>query len=172
MPIDPDTKESKGEAFIHLVHPVFVSKLRTTLAEPPLWGVLYSGPAVQTPKPNPQMGQVFAQKASDGHMLVRSKTAEAARGLKLRKTKLCVFFNINDRCLLGSSCQFAHSHAELQAPPDLTKTRPCYNFYRNKCHDPDCRHAHGRRELRRQEVAQKDAGKAMASTTGERKPFQ
>jgi hypothetical protein len=172
MPIDPGTKQSKGEAFINLVHPVFISKLRASLAEPPLWGVLYSGPTVQTQKPSPQVGQGFEQKANDGHTMVHFDTADATGEFHFHKTKLCVFYAKN-RCLLGTSCHFAHSYEELQAPPDLIKTRPCYNFYRNKCVDTQCRYAHGHHELRRKEVAEKDeTRKATSLTTMEREQFQ
>jgi len=63
------------------------------------------------------------------------------------KTKLCVFYKKN-KCALGSSCPFAHSKDELQAPPDLAKTKLCYNFFRRKCKDTRCKFAHGYEELR------------------------
>jgi len=63
------------------------------------------------------------------------------------KTKPCMFFSQN-RCERGANCPFAHSEAELMPVPNLTKTKLCYNFFRNRCSTRNCKFAHGSRELR------------------------
>lgn len=66
---------------------------------------------------------------------------------QFRKTKLCSFFR-RGRCTMGGDCLFAHSTEELQEPPNLSHTKLCYNHFRGRCTDPDCRYAHGSRMLR------------------------
>jgi len=80
---------------------------------------------------------------------VEEKTAAATAETQeqLRKTKLCIFYAKN-RCLRGDSCNYAHSSAELQDTPDLSKTKLCYNFRRHQCRDTKCKYAHGVSELR------------------------
>jgi len=65
--------------------------------------------------------------------------------MKFRKTRLCRFY---PKCSKGKSCPFAHSKDELQAVPDLAKTKLCYNYFRRKCNDSNCKFAHGYQELR------------------------
>ena len=67
---------------------------------------------------------------------------------QLHKTKLCVFY-AKGRCQRGTACAFAHSYAELQAPPDFSKTKPCYKFFRHQCDDANCKYAHGTEEIGR-----------------------
>ncbi|CAK0893707.1 unnamed protein product [Prorocentrum cordatum] len=66
---------------------------------------------------------------------------------QFNKTKMCTFHK-KRRCALGMSCPFAHSKDELQPPPDLFKTKLCYNFFRQRCNDHNCKFAHGYHELR------------------------
>mmetsp|Transcript_59508 Transcript_59508/g.129152 ORF Transcript_59508/g.129152 Transcript_59508/m.129152 type:complete len:403 (+) Transcript_59508:97-1305(+) len=66
---------------------------------------------------------------------------------QFRKTKLCSFFKKN-RCVLDRDCPFAHTSEELKLAPDLTKTKLCYNYFRQRCFDPKCNYAHGYGELR------------------------
>ncbi|CEM01964.1 unnamed protein product [Vitrella brassicaformis CCMP3155] len=63
------------------------------------------------------------------------------------KTKVCRFF-LENRCLRGTNCTFAHSTEELRAQPDLRKTKICGMWAKGKCHDPTCQFAHGAEELR------------------------
>lgn len=68
---------------------------------------------------------------------------------KLRKTKLCSFFQ-EGKCLRGKDCTYAHSEAEQSCQPDLSKTLICLLWKAGKCkHSAEkCRFAHGKRYLR------------------------
>ncbi|CAE7500482.1 Zc3h4 [Symbiodinium sp. KB8] len=65
---------------------------------------------------------------------------------QLHKTKFCTYF-LKGACHYGPQCAFAHSCTELQAMPDLRKTRMCKAFAEGKCTDPNCAFAHGEQEL-------------------------
>lgn len=66
---------------------------------------------------------------------------------QLWKTKMCKYIQ-NDACQYGRRCVFAHTLAELQDAPNLSKTRLCEAFSKTKCTDEDCMFAHGEEELR------------------------
>jgi hypothetical protein len=88
-----------------------------------------------------------SQMAVNGvNVMLNSKLSPQIRG-QFHKTKLCVF-NKKNKCALGTTCPFAHSKEELQATPDLAKTKLCYNFFRRRCNDSKCKFAHGYQELR------------------------
>jgi hypothetical protein len=58
-------------------------------------------------------------------------------------------FNILGQCNRGKGCVFAHSPAELQPMPDLSKTKLCKTLLSTgKCQDPHCTYAHNKEELR------------------------
>jgi len=99
-----------------------------------------SGPLIiQSPLPS--------QWAVNGvNMMLNSKFSPQIRD-QFHKTKMCSFAK-KSKCALGSSCPFAHNKDELQAVPDLAKTKLCYNFFRRKCNDSHCKFAHGYQELR------------------------
>jgi len=80
--------------------------------------------------------------------------ARAARGAdrfghSLDKTRLCQFFG-EGRCQRGRACSFAHSAAELRAPPDLYRSQLCMEFEETGAcrYGAACRFAHGAEELR------------------------
>jgi hypothetical protein len=90
---------------------------------------------------------VPSQWAVNGaNVMLNSKFSPQIRG-QFRKTKLCVFHKKN-KCMLASSCPFAHTKEELQPAPDLAKTKLCFNFFRRRCNDSRCKYAHGYQELR------------------------
>ncbi|CAJ1343148.1 unnamed protein product [Effrenium voratum] len=66
---------------------------------------------------------------------------------QFRKTKLCAH-NRRKRCEMGPDCPFAHCKEELQPMPNLAKTKICYNYFRRRCNEPNCKFAHGSAELR------------------------
>jgi len=60
----------------------------------------------------------------------------------LHKTKLCKF-NVIGECNRGHKCGFAHSAAELQPVPDLSRTKMCPVLSKaGTCDDSNCRYAH------------------------------
>merc|ERR1719253_164478 len=62
-------------------------------------------------------------------------------------------YHLKGACQYGTDCAFAHSCAELQATPDLRKTRLCVPFMEGHgCEDPQCTFAHGEEELRSTEM--------------------
>lgn len=63
---------------------------------------------------------------------------------QLQKTKFCMY-HLKGTCQFGDDCAFAHSVKEIQAMPDLRKTRLCT---KENCNDPNCTFAHGEEELR------------------------
>eukprot|EP00931_Biecheleriopsis_adriatica_P063099 TRINITY_DN3816_c0_g1_i1.p1 TRINITY_DN3816_c0_g1~~TRINITY_DN3816_c0_g1_i1.p1 ORF type:complete len:398 (-),score=84.58 TRINITY_DN3816_c0_g1_i1:39-1232(-) len=77
------------------------------------------------------------------------KMTQDSGGLQkqLRKTKFCMY-HLQGLCQYGQRCAFAHSCDELQAAPDLKRTRLCAAFAAGSCKDSSCRFAHGNDELR------------------------
>jgi hypothetical protein len=58
-------------------------------------------------------------------------------------------FHIMGQCTRGTACVFAHSAAELQPTPDLTRTKLCKTLISTgKCQNPRCTYAHNKDELR------------------------
>lgn len=80
---------------------------------------------------------------------ITSPSSITSPRLEFRKTQRCRFY-ANNRCFKGHACSFAHGMDELQAIPDLRKTKLCYAWSRNECpfDSTECRFAHGTRELR------------------------
>jgi hypothetical protein len=74
---------------------------------------------------------------------------EKLPGCAFRKTRPCKF-HAQGFCSKGDQCDFAHDLKDLQALPNLFRTRLCLAFQRTgKCKYPDtCRYAHGLSELR------------------------
>ncbi|CAK0851625.1 unnamed protein product [Prorocentrum cordatum] len=72
---------------------------------------------------------------------------KTALSKQMTKTKMCDF-HAQGKCTRGAQCSFAHSQEELQAMPDLRKTRICRAFTQGKCNDANCKFAHGTEELR------------------------
>jgi hypothetical protein len=79
---------------------------------------------------------------------------------KLRKTKLCSFFQ-EGRCRRGDACGFAHSMDELEVTPNLTKTSICLAWKEGVCPNSSttCRFAHGKHDLRMLPPSKSDEGK-------------
>lgn len=60
---------------------------------------------------------------------------------------MCKYF-LENACRKGDQCSHAHSEAELQQKPVLSKTRMCKQILRNgNCTDKDCSFAHEIEEL-------------------------
>ncbi|KAF4718025.1 hypothetical protein FOZ63_031473, partial [Perkinsus olseni] len=76
----------------------------------------------------------------------RSNSRQPSQWVKDRlfKTKVCRYF-IKGRCKYGDKCTYAHSADEVQAIPDLHKTRTCYKI---NCTNQSCPFAHSIYELR------------------------
>mmetsp|Transcript_9376 Transcript_9376/g.22502 ORF Transcript_9376/g.22502 Transcript_9376/m.22502 type:complete len:372 (-) Transcript_9376:139-1254(-) len=71
------------------------------------------------------------------------------------KTKMCKF-NLIGVCIKGSACMFAHDPAELKPVPDLFRTKICKTLINTgSCHNPECRYAHNKEELRAASVVAK-----------------
>merc|ERR1740121_1008735 len=67
---------------------------------------------------------------------------------KFQKTKLCTFF-LAGRCKKRGRCLFAHSEADLRAPPDLRFTKMCPMVLEGmECDQDGCMFAHTMEELR------------------------
>jgi len=68
---------------------------------------------------------------------------------QFKKTMLCSFYT-EGRCCKGNECRFAHDSAQVEAPPDLTKTSLCALWQRGQCcyTAASCKFAHGKHELR------------------------
>lgn len=79
----------------------------------------------------------------------RSSYAEGALGSVCAKTKLCKFFS-NGGCPRDRNCKFAHGEAELQAVPDLARTKMCPSLrkYGHCRRGASCTYAHNKDELR------------------------
>ncbi|CAJ1362781.1 unnamed protein product [Effrenium voratum] len=67
----------------------------------------------------------------------------------LKQTRLCKYWSSN-RCMMGESCNFAHSHQELRATPDLVATKLCFQWSsKGRCKKGSaCTFAHGKHQLR------------------------
>lgn len=76
----------------------------------------------------------------------QEKSRRACLHKQLQKTKFCSYF-LKGMCHYGEECAFAHTCAELQATPDLRKTRTCKAFAEGKCTDDNCPFAHGEHQL-------------------------
>mmetsp|Transcript_79927 Transcript_79927/g.166162 ORF Transcript_79927/g.166162 Transcript_79927/m.166162 type:complete len:284 (+) Transcript_79927:78-929(+) len=65
------------------------------------------------------------------------------------KTRMCSFF-LQNKCLRGNSCKFAHNQSELRSAPDYSKTRFCEVFFQTGvCSTGEaCMFAHSQEELR------------------------
>lgn len=74
------------------------------------------------------------------------KSRRACLHKQLHKTKFCSYY-LKGACHYGDDCAFAHTCAELQATPDLRKTRTCKAFAEGKCTDENCSFAHGEHQL-------------------------
>eukprot|EP00931_Biecheleriopsis_adriatica_P078774 TRINITY_DN5218_c0_g1_i1.p1 TRINITY_DN5218_c0_g1~~TRINITY_DN5218_c0_g1_i1.p1 ORF type:complete len:412 (+),score=87.83 TRINITY_DN5218_c0_g1_i1:94-1329(+) len=93
---------------------------------------------------------------------------QAQPGMKnlLRQTRLCKF-NLSGRCLLGSSCNFAHDQRDLKVMPNLQKTRLCTNFLAlGSCKfGSSCTYAHSTEELRNSDGGVQEQREAQKSST-------
>eukprot|EP00929_Paragymnodinium_shiwhaense_P021131 TRINITY_DN13861_c0_g1_i1.p1 TRINITY_DN13861_c0_g1~~TRINITY_DN13861_c0_g1_i1.p1 ORF type:complete len:286 (-),score=42.73 TRINITY_DN13861_c0_g1_i1:223-1080(-) len=85
--------------------------------------------------------------ASDGYMKSAKHPLASCLQTKLRKTKLCSFFE-QGTCRFGETCAFAHSLDELKSTPDFRRSRLCEAFKAGHCSDKNCSYAHGLGELR------------------------
>lgn len=83
---------------------------------------------------------------SDDTSTSQEKTRRACLHRQLHKTKFCTYY-LKGACHYGDECAFAHNCTEIQAMPDLRKTRVCKAFLEEGCSDPDCTFAHGEEEL-------------------------
>lgn len=80
---------------------------------------------------------------------VMLRWTEIAKKVQYRKTKRCPWY-AKGKCWLGAQCNYAHHDAELQIPPDLTRTKICVQGLR--CRNQHCRFAHKPDELRSTEL--------------------
>jgi len=106
-------------------------------------GDMVNGPLI-IPTPTPAAWAINGAQAMLNS--TSGKFSPQIRG-QFHKTKMCAFHK-KKKCTMGHSCPFAHSREELNAPPDLSKTKLCVNFFRKKCNDVNCKFAHGHAELR------------------------
>lgn len=169
MPSDKQTHLTCGYAFINFIDPTFA-----TLCQWLFQQYQFEGAAtpfqIQGLESNIAHWNQFADDHFDVPVIIPTPTPSqwAVNGVNLmlnskfspqireqfHKTKMCVFFRKN-KCALGMSCPFAHTKEELQPPPDLAKTKLCYNFFRRRCNDSKCKFAHGYQELRATETVYK-----------------
>eukprot|EP00930_Biecheleria_cincta_P070419 TRINITY_DN58052_c0_g1_i1.p1 TRINITY_DN58052_c0_g1~~TRINITY_DN58052_c0_g1_i1.p1 ORF type:complete len:338 (-),score=70.57 TRINITY_DN58052_c0_g1_i1:150-1163(-) len=91
-------------------------------------------------------GKSSSQKDRLPQQQKQEKTHRACLHKQLQKTKFCSYF-LKGMCHYGTECAFAHTCAELQATPDLRKTRTCKAYAEGKCTDESCLFAHGEHEL-------------------------
>eukprot|EP00929_Paragymnodinium_shiwhaense_P041827 TRINITY_DN21719_c0_g1_i1.p1 TRINITY_DN21719_c0_g1~~TRINITY_DN21719_c0_g1_i1.p1 ORF type:complete len:546 (+),score=126.53 TRINITY_DN21719_c0_g1_i1:96-1733(+) len=89
-----------------------------------------------------------AEQNSGEDMGVGGRGQDNAVTQRLLKTKMCYFFE-RGKCA-SQSCRYAHSIAELKAPPNLQKTKLCKSYAQDgTCADSEnCVFAHGEAELR------------------------
>lgn len=106
-------------------------------------GDMVNGPLI-VPTPTPAAWAINGAQAMMNNP--SGKFSPQIRG-QFHKTKMCAFHK-KKKCTMGVGCPFAHSREELNAPPDLSKTKLCVNFFRKKCNDANCKFAHGHAELR------------------------
>ncbi|CAE7283938.1 unnamed protein product, partial [Symbiodinium pilosum] len=106
-------------------------------------GDMVNGPLI-VPTPTPAAWAINGAQAMMNNP--SGKFSPQIRG-QFHKTKMCAFHK-KKKCTMGHGCPFAHTREELNAPPDLSKTKLCVNFFRKKCNDANCKFAHGHAELR------------------------
>lgn len=106
-------------------------------------GDMVNGPLI-VPTPTPSAWALNGAQAMMNS--TQGKFSPQIRG-QFHKTKMCAFHK-KKKCTMGVACPFAHCKEELNAPPDLSKTKLCVNFFRRKCNDINCKFAHGHSELR------------------------
>lgn len=106
-------------------------------------GDMVNGPLI-VPTPTPSAWALNGAQAMINS--TQGKFSPQIRG-QFHKTKMCAFHK-KKKCTMGVACPFAHCKEELNAPPDLSKTKLCVNFFRRKCNDINCKFAHGHSELR------------------------
>eukprot|EP00931_Biecheleriopsis_adriatica_P116385 TRINITY_DN92027_c0_g1_i1.p1 TRINITY_DN92027_c0_g1~~TRINITY_DN92027_c0_g1_i1.p1 ORF type:complete len:1460 (-),score=324.55 TRINITY_DN92027_c0_g1_i1:101-4480(-) len=161
MPVNGKTGESTGFAFINFIDPVFVMLFCWIYQECQFQGSVTMADVQgceanrlhwansSSPADEFTVEPVIMNNAMPSQWAVNSANTMLSPQLKdqFRKTKMCVF-NKKNRCHIGPNCPFAHSKEELQPIPDLAKTKLCYNFFRRRCNDPQCKFAHGSAELR------------------------
>lgn len=87
-----------------------------------------------------------AGKSDQEEAPLQQQRKQACLHRQLRKTKFCSYF-LKGACQYGKDCAFAHTCAELEATPDLQKTRLCKSYAEGKCTDKDCLFAHGEQQL-------------------------
>lgn len=162
MPTDNRTRRHSGTAFMNFIDPTFAqlcqwictqnefegtalpSKLQGLEANIAKWNQVPED-AISQPMVI-LMAQPTQWAVDSVNSMLDSKLSPQIRE-QFNKTKMCTFHK-KRRCALGMSCPFAHSKEELQPPPDLFKTKLCYNFFRQRCSDRNCKFAHGYHELR------------------------
>jgi len=156
MPVDAQTGAFMGCAFINFIDPTYASMCQRMLLENEFEGV--ASPArlqgleanvahwKQAPGSDAYQSYGVPPDEDGAYAMLDAKLSPQIRE-QFHKTKLCLFYKKN-RCSQGPSCPFAHSKDEQQPPPDLFKTKLCYDYFRYKCTNPDCRFAHGHAELR------------------------
>lgn len=87
-----------------------------------------------------------------------------------KKTKMCKF-NILGMCTRGENCQFAHDRVELNAMPDLFRTKLCKRLINTgECDDPACKYAHNKEELRDHPVSRVDRSVRIGGQSREDQP--
>jgi len=157
LPLDRETGQSNGFAFINFIDPVFVMLYCWIYQECRLQGQVtmaelqgYEANTFHWCKEAPDAAQpTLLPNAMPTQWAANAVNAMLSPQFKgqFRKTKMCLF-NKKNRCELGPSCPFAHSKEELQPVPDLVKTKLCYMHFRRRCNDSNCKFAHGSAELR------------------------
>mmetsp|Transcript_73747 Transcript_73747/g.130815 ORF Transcript_73747/g.130815 Transcript_73747/m.130815 type:complete len:430 (-) Transcript_73747:110-1399(-) len=74
-------------------------------------------------------------------MMLQEKLEQPSKSILL-KVDMCKFFR-QGKCLLGTSCTFAHDESELQQRPNLHRTSACFAFWKGKCRaGDDCKYSH------------------------------
>eukprot|EP00405_Crypthecodinium_cohnii_P011467 CAMPEP_0206431732 /NCGR_PEP_ID=MMETSP0324_2-20121206/7525_1 /ASSEMBLY_ACC=CAM_ASM_000836 /TAXON_ID=2866 /ORGANISM="Crypthecodinium cohnii, Strain Seligo" /LENGTH=217 /DNA_ID=CAMNT_0053897687 /DNA_START=47 /DNA_END=701 /DNA_ORIENTATION=+ len=91
--------------------------------------------------------QTYLCQPRQQHIVPMPSSDQDVNQRKFRKTRMCRYL---PKCHKGDECPFAHTEEDLRAPPDLSKTRMCAGYLRNRCTMPasKCRFAHGEAELR------------------------